>query len=139
MDDMVRIVDCYYTTVRDRPGEASRLLEHISERGLSLTAFTAIPAGDEKTQICLVTEKPGELREAAADAGATLVGPKQGFLVQGEDRVGALHASHQNLANAGVNVYSSSGIIDGSGRYGFILWVEPGDFAKASGAFGLGS
>jgi len=137
MNDQIRIVDCYYATVRDRPGEASRLLEHVSERGLNLTAFTAIPAGDEQTQICLVTEKPEQLQQAATDAGATLVGPQRGFLIQGEDRIGALHGHHQNLANAGVNVYSSSGICDGSGRFGFILWVEAGDFDKAVAAFGL--
>jgi len=137
MSDQIRIVDCYYATVRNKPGEASRLLEHISESGLNLTAFTAIPAGDEKTQLCLVTEKPDLLQEAAANAGATLVGPQKGFLIQGDDRTGALHGHHQNLANAGVNVYSSSGISDGSGRFGFVLWVEAGDYEKAVRAFGL--
>ena len=137
MEDVIRIVDCYYVTVRDRPGEACRLLEYISESGLSLTAFTAVPIGADEAQICLVTDKPEALKEAAANAGETLVGPKQGFLIQGEDRVGALHGHHLTLSNAGVNVYSSSGVCDGTGRYGFIMWVEAGDFDKALEAFGL--
>jgi hypothetical protein len=131
-------VDCYYATVRDRPGEGSRLLEHISESGLNLTAFTALPAGQDETQICLVTSKPEALKDAAARAGAELAGPKKGFLIQGEDRIGVLHAYHLTLANANVNVYSSSGVCDGKGRFGFILWVEPGDFDKAMNAFGIG-
>ena len=138
MDDHIRIVDCYYVTVRDRPGEASRLLEHVSESGLSLTAFTAVPTGTDETQICFVTDKPETLQEAAANAGAALVGPKKGFLIQGKDRIGALHEYHLALSNAGVNVYSSSGISDGKGRFGFILWVEAGDFDKAFDAFGIG-
>ena len=137
MDDLIRIVDCYYVTVRDRPGEANRLLEYISESGLSLTAFTAVPTGSDETQICLVTDKPEVLGEAAANAGALLAGPKRGFLIQGEDRIGALHEYHLILSNAGVNVYSSSGICDGTGRFGFILWVEAGGFDKAFDALGM--
>ena len=80
MDDQVRIVDCYYVTVSDRPGEGSRLLEYLSESGLNLTAFTAVPTGRDATQICLVTEYPEVLKKAAASAGAELAGPKKGFL-----------------------------------------------------------
>lgn len=137
MDDKIRIVDCYYVTVRDRPGEGSRLLEHISESGLSLTAFTAVPTGADEAQICLVTDDPETLQEAAANAGARLIGPKKGFLIQGEDRIGALHSYYLTLSNAGVNVYSSSGVCDGKGRFGFILWVEAGDFDKALDALGI--
>ncbi|MHC4470584.1 MAG: ACT domain-containing protein [Planctomycetota bacterium] len=138
MDDQIRIVDCYYATVHDRPGEGSRLLEHISESGLSLTAFTAVPTGADEVQICLVTDRPDMLQKAASDAGAMLVGPKKAFLIQGEDRIGALHAYHLTLSNAGVNVYSSTGVCAGKGSFGFILWVEPEDFDKAFDAFGIG-
>lgn len=138
MEDQIRIVDCYYVTVPDRPGEGSRLLEHISESGLNLTAFTAVPTSAEEAQLCLVTEDPLTLQKAASKAGATLVGPKKGFLIQGHDRIGALHAYYLTLSNAGVNVYSSSGVCDGTGRFGFIIWVEPEDFDKAFDAFGMG-
>ena len=137
MEDQMRIVDCFYVTVRDRPGEGHRLLEHISERGINLTAFTAIPTGTDETQICLVTEQQDRLEEAAADAGTALTGPKKAFLIQGRDRIGALHAYHLTLANAGVNVYSSNGVCDGKGDFGFILWVEPEDLDRAIDAFGI--
>ena len=137
MDDQVRIVDCYYVTVHDRPGEGSRLLEHISEKGHDLWAFTAIPTGEDETQICLVSGNPKELQDIAADAGVELIGPKKAFLIQGNDRIGALHVYYLTLANAGVNVYSSSGVCDGTGRFGFIIWVDPEDFDKAFDAFGF--
>jgi hypothetical protein len=139
MEDRISIVDCYYVTVHDRPGEASKLLEHLSECGLSLTAFTAVPTGGDETQVCLVTDQQKTLQEAATSAGATLMGPKKGFLIQGADRIGALHSHHLALSNAGVNVYSSSGVVDGTGRFGFMLWVEAGDFDKAAVALGLAS
>ncbi len=138
MEDQIRIVDCYYVTVPDRPGEGSRLLEYISESGLNLIAFTAQPTGGDETQICLVTDNPEALRRAAKSAGSLLAGPKKGFLIQGEDRIGALHAYYLTMANAGVNVYSSSGVCGGKGRFGFILWVDPEDFDKAFDAFGIG-
>ncbi len=138
MEDELRIVDCYYATVRDRPGEGGRLLEHISERGISLTAFTAIPTGADETQVCLVTDRPADLLAAAEDGGTRLTGPKKAFLIQGDDRIGTLHGYHQTLANAGVNVYSSGGVCDGRGRFGFMLWVESEDFEKAFDAFGIG-
>ena len=137
MSDQVRVVDCFYVTVNDRPGEGYRLLEHISEKRTSLLAFTAQPIGEDQTQICLVAEDPVSLAEAALDAGVAVVGPKKGFLIQGDDRIGALHGYHQTLANAGVNVYSSSGVSSGAGRFGFILWVEPEDYDKAFDAFGI--
>jgi len=138
MEDQIRIVDAYYVTMGDRPGEGQRLLEHLSERSVSLTAFTAIPTGTNETQICLVTDQPERLHEAAKDAGKSFTGPKKAFLIHGEDRIGALHAYHLTLANAGVNVYSSSGVCCGKGDFGFILWVEPEDFDRAFDAFGMG-
>ena len=99
---------------------------------------SALPAGQDETQICIVTDRPEALQDAATNAGAQLVGPKKGFLIQGEDRIGVLHAYHLTLSNANVNVYSSSGVCDGKGRFGFILWVEPGDFDKALVAFDIG-
>ena len=77
MDDQIRIVDCYYVTLRDRPGEGYRLLEHVSERGIDLQAFPAIPVGADETQICLVTQDTERLKAAASDSNVVLTGPKQ--------------------------------------------------------------
>ena len=137
MADQVRIVDYYYVRLGDRPGEGRRFLEHVSEQGINLVAFSAFPAGVDQTQIDFVTENPNRLEEAAADAGVPLVGPRKAILVQGDDRIGALHQHHLVLANAGVNVYASHGICDGQGRFGFMLWVEPDDLAKAAVALGI--
>ena len=138
MDDQVRIIDCFYVTMRDRPGDGYRLLEHLSEREVSLRAFTAFPVGAEETQICLVTDAVDDLKAAAKDAGVLLTGPKQAFLIEGSDRIGALHAYHQTMANAGVNMFASSGVCAGNGRFGFVMWVEPEDFDKAFDALGIG-
>lgn len=134
MAEKVRIVEYFYAVVGDRPGEAQRLLEHLSEKGVNLLAFTAFPVGEGKSQLDFFPENSQLLREAAQDAGVELVGPKKAFLIQGDDRVGALHDHHLKLAHARINVHAANGVGDGTGRFGYILWVKPEDFTKAADA-----
>jgi hypothetical protein len=132
----VKEVEYYYTIVADKPGEARKLLEFLSERTVNLLALTAFPAGEGKSQIDLFPDDPKMLKEAADDAEMTLVGPKKAFLLQGEDRIGALYDVHLKLSNAGVNIYACNGVVDGTGRFGYVIWVNPDDFEQASKVLG---
>jgi len=132
MADTVRTVDYFYAIVGDQPGEARRLVEHLSEHGVSLVAFTAFPIGDGKSQLDFFADNPKKLQAAASDAGIELVGPKRAFLIQGEDRVGALHGYHLKLANANINVHAANGVSSGGGRFGYVLWVAPADLERAA-------
>jgi hypothetical protein len=132
MLEAVKNVDYYYTIVADKPGEARKLLEFLSERTVNLLALTAFPIGEGKSQIDLIPDDPEVLKAAAADANITLVGPKKAFLLQGEDRIGALYDVHLKLSNAGINIYACNGVVDGTGRFGYVIWVAPTDFEKAS-------
>ncbi|MDH3890284.1 MAG: hypothetical protein OEV49_04305 [candidate division Zixibacteria bacterium] len=132
MAETIRIVKYYYATVGDRPGEARRLMEHLSERGVNLLAFTAFPIEGNRSQLDFVPDKSEELLAAAADAGVDLVGPKEAILIQGDDRAGALHDHHLKLANANINVHAANGVACGSGRFGYILWVAPSDVKSAT-------
>jgi len=136
MADTVRTVDYFYVKVGNKPGKGRRLLEHLSEKGVNLLAFTAFPAGADQAQLDFVPESAEQLQSAAADANLALIGPKKAFLIQGEDRIGALHEHHLKLANAGINVYAANGISAGKGRFGFILWVRPDDFERAADVLG---
>lgn len=137
MAETVRKVEYFYATVSDKPGEGRRLLEHLSEKGVNLVAFTAFPIGGNQAQLDFFPENPEQLQKAAADAGITLVGPKKAFLIQGEDRVGALHEHHLKLSNAGINVHAANGVCNGSGRFGYVLWVKPEDYEAAARALGV--
>jgi hypothetical protein len=132
MLEAVKNVDYYYTIVADKPGEARKLLEFLSERTVNLLALTAFPIGEGKSQIDLIPDDPAVLKAAAADANITLVGPKKAFLLQGEDRIGALYDVHLKLSNAGINIYACNGVVDGTGRFGYVIWVAPADFEEAS-------
>lgn len=137
MAETIKDVEYFYATVEDKPGEASRLLQHFNKEGVNLVALTAFPLGDGRSQIDFFPESPDKLLEAAINAGLTLIGPKKAFLIQGEDRTGALVEHHLKLSNAGINVHASNGVCDGSGRFGYILWVKPEDYEKAARVLGI--
>jgi hypothetical protein len=135
MADTVRGVDYYYVTVPDTPGEGQRILSALKERGVNLLAFLGFPSGGQ-SQIDLVPEDPQALRDAAAQAGVTLSEAKRAFLIQGDDRVGAVADTLGKLADANVNVTAAAAAGAGSGRYGMILWVSEADYDRAASALG---
>jgi hypothetical protein len=137
MPDVIRRVDYYSTTIRDRPGEGYKLLAQLAELGLNLVAFVAVPVGPDHTQLTLFPEDSGKLESAAQRAGMRLDGPHPAFLVQGDDKLGALADIHQRLYAANVNIYASSGVTDGRGTFGYLIYVRPQEYDRAADALGL--
>ncbi|MGD0219263.1 MAG: hypothetical protein ABSC73_02190 [Acidimicrobiales bacterium] len=137
MADTVRRVEYYYLTIPDTPGEGERALATLRDGDVDLYAFLAFPTGDGRSQLDLVPKDPAMFAAVAARAGFTLSGAKHAFLVQGDDRIGAAEATTAKLAAAGVNVTAATGVGDGSGRFGMILWVTAVDYERAAGALGV--
>ena len=92
----IRRVEYFYTTVRDRPGEAYKLLSQLAEMGLNMVAFTAVPVGPMHTQLTLFPEDMDRMAVTAQRAGMKVDGPHSAFLVQGDDELGALAHIHQD-------------------------------------------
>jgi hypothetical protein len=44
---------------------------------------------------------------------------------------------HKKLYQANVNVYTSSGVTDGKGSFGYVLYVRPEEMDKAVSALGI--
>jgi hypothetical protein len=135
MADTVQRVDYYYVTVPNVPGEGQRVLSALKAGGVNLSAFLGFPEGDQ-AQLDLVPEDPEALKAAAEQAGLTLSEAKRVFLIQGDDRVGAVADAMEKLAAASVNVTAAAATAAGSGRYGMLLWVPPADYDKAADALG---
>jgi hypothetical protein len=127
----IRRVEYFYTTVKDQPGEAYKVLSLLASLGINLLAVTAVPFGPMNTQLTIFPEDAGRLRIEAQKAGLTLEGPQPALLVQGDDKLGALVEVHMKLFEADVNIYASSGVSDGKGSYGYIIYVRPDDYEKA--------
>ncbi len=127
----------FYTTVQDRPGEAYRLLSRLAALGFNLQAFTAVPTGPGHTQLTLFPDDAQRLVAEATRAGIALDGPHHALLVQGDDELGALAAVHEKLYAAQVNVFASSGVSDGKGSYGYVIYVRPDEYEAAARALGV--
>jgi hypothetical protein len=136
MADTVRSVDYFYVTIPDAPGEGERLQSVLRDAGVNLLAYLGFPAGSGKSQIDLVPEDADALRRAVDGAGLAPSEAKRAFLVQGDDRVGAVADSLTKLAQANINVTAAAAASAGSGRFGMILWVAPDDYDRAADALG---
>jgi hypothetical protein len=137
MTMQIRPVEYFHTTVLEAGEDACNWLSTVAEAGVNLLAFSASPVGPSRTQLTIFPEDPELLRVAAKRSGLTLTDPNRAFLVQGDDRLGAIAEIHHKLCQAGVEVFSSTGITDGSGRFGYLLYVAEHDFEKAAGALEL--
>jgi hypothetical protein len=134
MADTVQRVDYLYVTVPDTPGEGIRILAALREKGLNLLAYLGFPAGDGQSQIDLVADDAGALRQAVEEIGLSASETKRAFLTEGEDRPGAVAETTARLAQANVNVIAAAATRAGSGHYGMILWVAPADYERAADA-----
>src|SRR5207244_5071554 len=93
--------DC--TNVADTPGEGARLLETMRSAGVNLLAFHAFPSA-RKAQVDFVPADAVAFTAAAKDAKIKLSKPKTAFLIDGDDRVGALAGIMARLGSAKINV-----------------------------------
>ena len=133
----IRRVEYFHAIVVDEPGEAYKVLSALAGLGVSLVGFTAVPVGPDRTQITLFPEDPGKLVAEARAAQLVLDGPHHALLVQGDDELGALASVHEQLFDAGVDIYASSGVTDGQGSFGYVVYVREDQFEKAADALGL--
>jgi hypothetical protein len=137
MTDTVRRIEYYYVKVPDEPGTAALTLGPLKQSGVNLFAYQAFPIGDKQSQLDLVPEDPAALKEAAGKAGIPLSEAKQAFLIQGDDRVGAVADTVSKLAEAKINITATMATAAGGDHYGMVLWVAPADYEAAAKALGV--
>ena len=130
MSDRVRKVDYFYVMVPNTAGQAEKVLSGLAAQGVNLLAFSGFPSSG-KGQLDLVPENSAALTRAAKKLKLKLSKKKSGFLLQGEDRVGAMLKTLKALSGAKINVTAMDAVVTG-GRFGAIFWVKPKSVAKAA-------
>jgi len=136
MADSTRLVEYYYAMVPDKPGEGAQVLKVLRDARVNLLAFSAFPS-QRKSQADFVPADSAAFVAAAKAAKLKLKGPKKVFLIDGDDRVGALSEVMAKLGAAKVNVTAVDAVCSGMGRFGALLWVKPKDVKKAAAALGV--
>jgi len=130
MSDRVRKVDYFYVMVPNTAGQAEKVLSGLAAQGVNLLAFSGFPSRG-KGQLDMVPENSAALTRAARKLGLKLSKRKRGFLLQGQDRVGAMTRTLKALSAARINVTAMDALATG-GRFVAIFWVKPKNVAKAA-------
>ena len=132
MADRVLKASYCYLTLSNRAGQGEKVLGELKDAGVNLLAFTAFPIKGGKAQVDLVAENMTSLKRVARKNGWRLSKTKKGFLVQGDERIGAVHRQVKKLADEKINIIAADAMCAGKGRYGMLMWVKPKDYARAA-------
>ncbi|MGI9480397.1 MAG: hypothetical protein ACR2PI_27155 [Hyphomicrobiaceae bacterium] len=132
----VRRIDYFYITIEDAPEVAYQVLSQLSEQNINLIAITAVPFGPVRTQLTVFPDDTGQMQRATQQANIPVDGPYPALVVQGDDEVGALAQIHETLRDANVQLFASTGVADGRGGYGYIIYVRPDEHERAAEALG---
>jgi hypothetical protein len=134
MADTIRLLDYYYVQVAQKAGEGARVLRALKDAGVDFLAFSGFPSG-RRAQLDFIPKDSARFKSAAKSKKWKVVGPKRGFLIQGDDRVGAIADLVGTLSDAKINITAIDAVC-ADGRYGALCWVAPRDVKKAAQALG---
>jgi hypothetical protein len=132
----VRSAPYFYTRVEDSGQQSYDLLAQLASAEVNLLAFSAVPFGPNHCELTIFPDDAEAFRNVAESFGWQITGPQHAFLVQGDDQLGALAHIHRLLHAAGVDIYASTGVTEGSGRFGYIIYIRETDHPRASRALG---
>ena len=135
MAETVRQVDYFYIEVLNRVGEGAKILRALKDAGVNLVAFSGFPSG-RKAQLDFFPADASTFRQVAKANRWKIVGPKRGFLVQGDDRIGAVADLVGKLADAKIDVIAIDAVAVDE-RYGALCWVAPRSLKKAASILGV--
>jgi predicted amino acid-binding ACT domain protein len=127
----VRDVEYFYARVPCDSDKAYRFLARLAAEEINLLAFSAVPYDGDHMELTLFPDRADNLKQAAAKLGWPLSEPQHAVLVQGDDRMGALADIHNCLSEAGVRIYASTGVTDGTGHYGYVIYFQEADHLDA--------
>jgi hypothetical protein len=135
MADQIKKVAYFSMQVPNKPGAGVKALAALAVARVNLLAFSGFPRG-RHAQMDFVPEDAKQF-SAAAKLAKLKVNPKKiGFLIQRDDRVGALVEILRKLAEHKINVTAVDAVVAGGGRCGAILWVKPANVNRTAKLLG---
>src|SRR5438093_8345646 len=101
MAETVRQVDYFYIEVSNQVCEGAKVLQTVKDAGVNLIAFSGFPSG-RRAQLDFFPADASAFKSVAKANRWKLVGPKRGFLIQGDDQIGAVADLLGKLAAANI-------------------------------------
>ncbi len=135
MSSMIKTAQYFKVRTPNKAGVGFQILNELRKSGIDLMAFSGFPRAGG-AQLDFVPTNAAKFLAAAKKAKLTVSRPKTCFVVQGQDRPGAVANVLVRLADAKINVTAVDAATGGGGRYGAMLWVKDRDVKKAAKVLG---
>ena len=130
----VKKVAVHCVEVEDKPGGLQGLLAQTTSANVDLQCFAAFSAGGGKGRVYLSAKDEEALSACAEKTGIETTAA--GFIISGDDKVGAASEALKGLAYAGINgVAGAAMVCDGS--YRMLVVVDASDGEAAAKALGV--
>ncbi len=133
MRQTIRQVTAVVMQVEDEVGVLNRALCELRSAGVSMVAVASLRR--HGTALLAVPEDIEAVRKLASRHGVSLQ-MRPVFLIEGEDRVGALCEITAQIAQAGISIEDVAALSAG-GNYAALLTFADADLEAASEALGL--
>ncbi|MFP4249299.1 MAG: hypothetical protein ACLFU7_06550 [Armatimonadota bacterium] len=133
MGHSIRRVTAAVMQVEDEAGALHRVLSVLRDAGINMLAIAS--QRRRGTALMAIPENLNTVRELAADQGVHLT-TRQVFLIEGDDKVGALCDITRDIADAGINIEDVAALSAAS-RYAAVITFADADLEAASEALGL--
>ncbi len=135
MRSMIKAAQYFKVRTPNKAGVGFQILNELRRSGVDLMAFSGFPRAGG-AQLDFVPANAAKFLAAAKKANLAVSRPKTCFVVQGQDRPGAVANVLVRLADAKINVTAVDAATGGGGRYGAMLWVKDRDVKKAAKVLG---
>ncbi len=131
----VRNAEYFYVRIENTRESAYELLAQLASKGQP-ACLQRLAFGPNYVELTIFPDRSDTFIQLAKKLGWVVAGPQHAFLIQGDDRLGALADIQRMLLEGDVEIYASSGVTDGSGRFGYVIYFKEEDHERAARALG---
>ena len=121
--------------IEDKPGSLYKFLADAAHANVDMLCLTAFSMGFGRGRVCASAKDPDALKSFAGESGIDVT-TEAGFMVSGEDKIGAAAETLKALAEARINGVAGAAMVC-DGHYQMLVVVEAGDADAAAEALGL--
>lgn len=130
----VKRITVHCVEIEDKPGSLQQLLDKAASANVDFQGFAAFSAGGGLGWVYVSAKDPVAFEAYAQDAGIEATAAA-GFIVSGDDKVGAAAGALKGLADAGISGIAGAAMVC-DGQYQMLVVVDAADSDVAAKALG---